>query len=1119
MKASPITTMAVLAAFTGSAAPMTDSEWFDEGLSSLSGQTTDAGTWSRSSGDKSTISTADRKVSVSTQGKGEFKFKPTTSEDYNKATKLEFQKVVLSAFEDGGEWENLPSTSVLGGLSMRHRTDGQIVFIGWASTTDGSRVPGRWVELAADGVPAVDGASYDVSIESDYSCVPTRVRYSVYDTVLKDALGHEWFSVRQGSVDPATDHKKRMESVSFVGSGSVGTFKAITTTAVEPRTTITFGKVERPRAGKTVLTPEVTTNDEVQVAGTLQYVWYLTDAAGMRVVGSERSTEATYAPTKADYCHWVSVDVSDDNGYLGTGKFWFSNLPLVIINTKSSPVMSQLSTSASDKVAKAGVSYYWLDYLRDDTFQPITDIAPGESLQKYYDMGKKKNYVFKEVESVWPSRWKEDHSGTIQVLGNDQYKDMIADEMKLKIHTRGNTTAYQSKKPYKLKLDKKTAMFGLDGKDADNKDIKSKHWVLLANAQDESLLRNKVAYDFANEAGSLGMKCEWVDVVMNGQYVGNYLFGQHVRADEGRVEVFEWDTGKVAENAQIADPSLTDDDVDELDGQLEKDCNWITTSLFRYTGLETGTEKLYKVTKDKAAKDQVGMIDPETGAILVYWKEYTTDITGGYIFEIDHKKVAQSDGYAYDGAQFAPMFSNFAKSFNGGCGSVNFDIAVNTPEFCFSNATISNQVYAMWQEIAEAMTSGTGYNPTTGKHVFDLCDYKSMVGYYLVMEVFANNDAASHSRYAYKPHGEKMYFGPAWDFDHSTDALQIRILSNVTTNEYGERFYARPNANQFVPGAGANNFMGDWTADPYFSYLVREKYQELRPYLEDLVKDGGMIDQYVEKLSPSAKANDIRWNSWIGFNPLFEEERGDVQVFKDFLKEKLEFLDGKILAKTQAVAQNLTATVYSGDLRFRRASGVAPTVAGATSASTGDDISELQLTTGAEKVSVTVAVPDANTTDLLVYLNGAPCATAKIENKTATVEIDSQILVPGEKNYLTFVAKQGDINTKISTYPQVNMALLTANPTEMPAPDENGVVTLDGIVYAGNADKLAATKVLKFVGDGAALYLPTGMNASIARVYKDGVRVANGIYGAGSDLVVGQGELTVNAPGVIFIIK
>ncbi len=86
---------------------------------------------------------------------------------------------------------------------------------------------------------------------------------------------------------------------------------------------------------------------------------------------------------------------------------------------------------------------------------------------------------------------------------------------------RGNSTWGFDKKPYNLTFykkadyDKKQNVSLIDG-------VKAKKWSLLANYLDNSMLRNKVALDLAQQLG-IGLDARFVDVWMNGEYLGNYL--------------------------------------------------------------------------------------------------------------------------------------------------------------------------------------------------------------------------------------------------------------------------------------------------------------------------------------------------------------------------------------------------------------------------------------------------------------------------------------------------------------------------------------------------------------------------------------------------------------------
>lgn len=124
-------------------------------------------------------------------------------------------------------------------------------------------------------------------------------------------------------------------------------------------------------------------------------------------------------------------------------------------------------------------------------------------------------------------------------------------EGSIQVKGRGNTTWRRPKKPYKIKLDKKADFFGFG---------KNKHWVLLANYLDESLMRNKVAYDLSGQLGLTYMKSTWVDLVLNGNPVGVYQFCEHVRVGKTRVDVFDWEEASEARGGVAEDLSWVDGD-------------------------------------------------------------------------------------------------------------------------------------------------------------------------------------------------------------------------------------------------------------------------------------------------------------------------------------------------------------------------------------------------------------------------------------------------------------------------------------------------------------------------------------------------------------------------------
>lgn len=105
----------------------------------------------------------------------------------------------------------------------------------------------------------------------------------------------------------------------------------------------------------------------------------------------------------------------------------------------------------------------------------------------------------------------------------------------MKIKGRGNYsfTGFD-KKPYRLKLDKKQPLLGMES---------SKHFGLLAHADDSrGFLRNTLGF-----AVSEGLKLPWtprqkpLEVVVNGTYRGLYFLVELIRIDKKRVNITPWE--------------------------------------------------------------------------------------------------------------------------------------------------------------------------------------------------------------------------------------------------------------------------------------------------------------------------------------------------------------------------------------------------------------------------------------------------------------------------------------------------------------------------------------------------------------------------------------------------
>ncbi|MDE6793423.1 MAG: CotH kinase family protein [Muribaculaceae bacterium] len=96
---------------------------------------------------------------------------------------------------------------------------------------------------------------------------------------------------------------------------------------------------------------------------------------------------------------------------------------------------------------------------------------------------------------------------------------------------RGNSTWQQPKKPYAIKLDKKAELLGLP---------KHKRWVLLANYIDKTNLRTEASMFLGRQSRlDYSPRTKFVEVVLNGEFLGLYQLTEQLKIDENRVNVNE----------------------------------------------------------------------------------------------------------------------------------------------------------------------------------------------------------------------------------------------------------------------------------------------------------------------------------------------------------------------------------------------------------------------------------------------------------------------------------------------------------------------------------------------------------------------------------------------------
>lgn len=163
---------------------------------------------------------------------------------------------------------------------------------------------------------------------------------------------------------------------------------------------------------------------------------------------------------------------------------------------------------------------------------------------------------------------------------------VIYDNTLSEIKGRGNATWIRPKKPYQIKLDKKTDLTGTAGK--------NKTWILLANYLERTMFRNYVTYNLAYDSGlTTSSLSTYVDLYCNGQYMGTYQLTEKVHINDDRIDI---------NNLEDTTQDVNDKDLDTYPTFGDETAN----------GATPGTSKGYVIPNN-----------PE-------------DITGGYLLELDY---------------------------------------------------------------------------------------------------------------------------------------------------------------------------------------------------------------------------------------------------------------------------------------------------------------------------------------------------------------------------------------------------------------------------------------------------------------------------------------------------
>lgn len=120
---------------------------------------------------------------------------------------------------------------------------------------------------------------------------------------------------------------------------------------------------------------------------------------------------------------------------------------------------------------------------------------------------------------VIDAEWKKPHSASATIV--DESGSVIFTGALEYIEPRGNSSFLLDKKSYEIKFKKAQNLVN---------DAKEKEWLLLNGGHDDTLIRNAVIYNFANEYTSVKAPVgRFADLYINGEYRGNYYLSQKAK--------------------------------------------------------------------------------------------------------------------------------------------------------------------------------------------------------------------------------------------------------------------------------------------------------------------------------------------------------------------------------------------------------------------------------------------------------------------------------------------------------------------------------------------------------------------------------------------------------------
>lgn len=188
-----------------------------------------------------------------------------------------------------------------------------------------------------------------------------------------------------------------------------------------------------------------------------------------------------------------------------------------------------------------------------------------------------------------------------------------------------------------------------------------------------------------------------------------------------------------------------------------------------------------------------------------------------------------------------------------------------------SNYVNSNQK----KYIADYLSKCLKAIETTDKETIgNLIDIPSAVDCYIVEEFMKNHDVGGTSFYFTKPKGDKLYFGPIWDFD-----LSSGNADNDNQDPAFRSFKYTYVGNLYFTNIQQSSWFSALRKCDWFNDMVKKRWKEVRKY-------GLQTADHVEEMANKYKSSFERnFTKWPIFDQKILREPDEILAIKSFCEQ------------------------------------------------------------------------------------------------------------------------------------------------------------------------------------------------------------------------------------------